>query len=101
MPSSRIVERFEQCKVWSSWAPDVVFVFIAWRKVLGDAFLQAAKRTAFVAFVTAGYPTKSVTVDALLVAPSCLLYTGASERKATSVLQGTARAFESAECLMI
>lgn len=40
MPSSRIVERFEQCK--------------------------AAKRTAFVAFLTAGYPTKSITVDALL-----------------------------------
>jgi len=40
MPSSRIVERFEQCK--------------------------AAKRPAFVAFVTAGYPTKDATVDALL-----------------------------------
>jgi len=40
MPSSRIVERFEQCK--------------------------AAKRPAFVAFVTAGYPTKEATVDALL-----------------------------------
>mmetsp|Transcript_97997 Transcript_97997/g.247297 ORF Transcript_97997/g.247297 Transcript_97997/m.247297 type:complete len:701 (-) Transcript_97997:37-2139(-) len=40
MPSSRIAERFEQCK--------------------------AAGRTAFVAFVTAGYPTKATTVDALL-----------------------------------
>merc|ERR1740123_142915 len=40
MPSSRIVERFEICK--------------------------AAKRTAFVAFVTAGYPKKDTTVDALL-----------------------------------
>merc|ERR1740123_3016752 len=40
MPSSRIVERFEICK--------------------------AAKRTAFVAFVTAGYPKKESTVDALL-----------------------------------
>lgn len=40
MPSSRISERFEQCK--------------------------AAKRTAFVAFVTAGYPKKANTVEALL-----------------------------------
>jgi len=40
MPSSRIVERFEQCK--------------------------AAKRTAFVAFLTAGYPKKANTVEALL-----------------------------------
>mmetsp|Transcript_92071 Transcript_92071/g.159779 ORF Transcript_92071/g.159779 Transcript_92071/m.159779 type:complete len:699 (+) Transcript_92071:72-2168(+) len=40
MPSSRIVERFEMCK--------------------------AAKRPAFVAFVTAGYPKKESTVDALL-----------------------------------
>jgi len=40
MPSSRIVERFEQCK--------------------------AAKRTAFVAFLTGGYPKKDSTVEALL-----------------------------------
>jgi len=40
MPSSRISERFAQCK--------------------------AAKRTAFVSFVTAGYPSKATTVDALL-----------------------------------
>lgn len=40
MPTSRIVERFEHCK--------------------------AAGRTAFVSFITAGYPTKDVTVDALL-----------------------------------
>jgi len=40
MPSSRIVERFEQCK--------------------------AAKRAAFVSFITAGYPNKDSTVDALL-----------------------------------
>mmetsp|Transcript_113571 Transcript_113571/g.294176 ORF Transcript_113571/g.294176 Transcript_113571/m.294176 type:complete len:704 (+) Transcript_113571:88-2199(+) len=40
MPSSRIAERFEKCK--------------------------AAKRTAFVSFVTAGYPSKSSTVTALL-----------------------------------
>mmetsp|Transcript_150983 Transcript_150983/g.366726 ORF Transcript_150983/g.366726 Transcript_150983/m.366726 type:complete len:704 (+) Transcript_150983:84-2195(+) len=40
MPSSRITEQFEKCK--------------------------AAKRTAFVAFMTAGYPKKETTVDALL-----------------------------------
>jgi tryptophan synthase len=40
MPSSRIVERFEQCK--------------------------AAKRAAFISFITAGYPKKDSTVDALL-----------------------------------
>mmetsp|Transcript_154689 Transcript_154689/g.494654 ORF Transcript_154689/g.494654 Transcript_154689/m.494654 type:complete len:703 (-) Transcript_154689:129-2237(-) len=40
MPSSRITDRFEQCK--------------------------AAGRTAFVTFVTAGYPKKEHTVDALL-----------------------------------
>eukprot|EP00408_Alexandrium_pacificum_P068909 CAMPEP_0171181630 /NCGR_PEP_ID=MMETSP0790-20130122/14356_1 /TAXON_ID=2925 /ORGANISM="Alexandrium catenella, Strain OF101" /LENGTH=699 /DNA_ID=CAMNT_0011646569 /DNA_START=78 /DNA_END=2177 /DNA_ORIENTATION=+ len=40
MPSSRIVDRFEQCK--------------------------AAKRTAFVGFLTAGYPSQDITVDALL-----------------------------------
>jgi len=40
MPSSRIVERFEQCK--------------------------AAKRPALVSFITAGYPSKESTVDALL-----------------------------------
>lgn len=40
MPSSRLVERFEQCK--------------------------AAKRVAFLSFVTAGYPKKETTVDTLL-----------------------------------
>jgi len=40
MPSSRIAERFERCK--------------------------AAKRTAFVSFITAGHPTKEATVSALL-----------------------------------
>eukprot|EP00444_Apocalathium_aciculiferum_P006439 CAMPEP_0183413664 /NCGR_PEP_ID=MMETSP0370-20130417/21859_1 /TAXON_ID=268820 /ORGANISM="Peridinium aciculiferum, Strain PAER-2" /LENGTH=78 /DNA_ID=CAMNT_0025596909 /DNA_START=13 /DNA_END=245 /DNA_ORIENTATION=+ len=40
MPSSRITDRFEQCK--------------------------AAGRTAFVAFTTAGYPKKENTVDQLL-----------------------------------
>lgn len=40
MPSARISERFARCK--------------------------AAKRPAFVSFITAGYPTKDVTVDALL-----------------------------------
>ena len=40
MPSSRLVERFDACK--------------------------AAKKCAFVAFITAGYPNKDSTVDALL-----------------------------------
>jgi len=40
MPSSRITERFEACK--------------------------AAKRTTFISFITAGYPKRDTTVDALL-----------------------------------
>jgi tryptophan synthase len=44
MPSSRLVERFEACK--------------------------AAKRAAFVSFITAGYPKKDTTVDALLALQS-------------------------------